>query len=285
MTNILKYIVIFFFYSAAGWALESTYCSIGEKRIINRGFLTGPMCPIYGTGALVMTVFLYNPFQDRPILIFLLGMILCDIVEFLTSLIMEALFHARWWDYTYEFLNIKGRICLKHTLYWGIASVGFVYVLHPGIDKILTKLDEKTMIIVTTIILFIFTVDVINSVRKALDIRQLQLKLAKATESVSAVLSTMKSSIEGTYDSFQDTLDKGNDKINDITSDFFIQIEDLFDQFELRFKKQTKTYKNKYSNRFFYNKLSIEKSTKSALEKLRSVTEEIKSIFFENGEK
>ena len=285
MTNILKYIVIFFFYSAAGWALESTYCSIGEKRIINRGFLTGPMCPIYGTGALVMTVFLYNPFQDRPILIFLLGMILCDIVEFLTSLIMEALFHARWWDYTYEFLNIKGRICLKHTLYWGIASVGFVYVLHPGIDKILTKLDEKTMIIVTTIILFIFTVDVINSVRKALDIRQLQLKLAKATESVSAVLSTMKSSIEGTYDSFQDTLDKGNDKINDITSDFFIQIEDLFDQFELRFKKQTKTYKIKYSNRFFYNKLSIEKSTKSALEKLRSVTEEIKSIFFENGEK
>lgn len=285
MTNILKYIVIFFFYSAAGWALESTYCSIGEKRIINRGFLTGPMCPIYGTGALVMTVFLYNPFQDRPILIFLLGMILCDIVEFLTSLIMEALFHARWWDYTYEFLNIKGRICLKHTLYWGIASVGFVYVLHPGIDKILTKLDEKTMIIVTTIILFIFTVDVINSVRKALDIRQLQLKLAKATESVSAVLSTMKSSIEGTYDSFQDTLDKGNDKINDITSDFFIQIEDLFDQFELRFKKQTKTYKTKYSNRFFYNKLSIEKSTKSALEKLRSVTEEIKSIFFENGEK
>lgn len=285
MTNILKYIVIFFFYSAAGWALESTYCSIGEKRIINRGFLTGPMCPIYGTGALVMTVFLYNPFQDRPILIFLLGMILCDIVEFLTSLIMEALFHARWWDYTYEFLNIKGRICLKHTLYWGIASVGFVYVLHPGIDNILTKLDEKTMIIVTTIILFIFTVDVINSVRKALDIRQLQLKLAKATESVSAVLSTMKNSIEGTYDSFQDTLDKGNDKINDITSDFFIQIEDLFDQFELRFKKQTKTYKNKYSNRFFYNKLSIEKSTKSALEKLRSVTEEIKSIFFENGEK
>ena len=143
MDNILKYIVIYFFYSAVGWFIESLYCSIGEKRIINRGFLTGPMCPIYGTGALVM------------------------------------LFNAKWWDYTYEFCNIKSRVCLKHTLYWGIASVSFVYVIHPGVDSILVRLDPTTMRIVTGIILAVFVVDVTHSVIKAMDIRKLQTKAQK----------------------------------------------------------------------------------------------------------
>ena len=99
MNTVLFYVVEFFFYSAAGWLIESLYCSIGEGRIINRGFLTGPMCPIYGTAALVMTVCLYNPFYDRPVLVFLLGMLLCNVVEYMTSFLMEKLFHARWWDY------------------------------------------------------------------------------------------------------------------------------------------------------------------------------------------
>ena len=69
MDNLIKYTLMFFFYSAGGWLLESIYCSIGEKRIINRGFLTGPLCPIYGTAALVMTILIYNPFKDRPLII------------------------------------------------------------------------------------------------------------------------------------------------------------------------------------------------------------------------
>ena len=117
MDNIVKYILLFFFYSAGGWLLESIYCSIGEKKIINRGFLTGPLCPIYGTAAIVMVVLIYNPFRDNALVVFLLGIVLCYIVEYITSYIMEKLFAARWWDYTYELLNINGRICLKHSLY------------------------------------------------------------------------------------------------------------------------------------------------------------------------
>ena len=151
MDNLIKYILLFFFYSAGGWLLESIYCSIGEKRIINRGFLTGPLCPIYGTAALVMTILIYNPFKDRPLIIFLLGIVLCDIVEYLTSYIMEKLFSARWWDYTYEFLNIRGRICLKHTLYWGIISVAFVRVLHPAVENLYAKINGDYLIYILII--------------------------------------------------------------------------------------------------------------------------------------
>ena len=156
MDNLIKYILMFFFYSAGGWLLESIYCSIGEKRIINRGFLTGPLCPIYGTAALVMTILIYNPFKDRPFIIFLLGIVLCDIVEYITSYIMEKLFSARWWDYTYEFLNIGGRICLKHTLYWGIISVAFVRVLHPAVENLYAKINGDYLIYILIAVLLFF---------------------------------------------------------------------------------------------------------------------------------
>lgn len=283
MISVFRYILIFFFYSAAGWAVESLYCSIGEKRIINRGFLTGPMCPIYGTGALVMTVCLYNPFSDKPLMVFLLGMILCDIVEYLTSVLMETLFHARWWDYTYEFMNIKGRICLKHTLFWGIASVAFVYVLHPGVDHTMLKLSDQTIIIVVCAILVVFVIDLIHAFVKALDIRNLQIKLAAVTAKVSEAASSVKNAFENGYETIQEGLDKGNEKINHTASELTSQVQDVLAQFELRFKKEVKS-KNKYSSRYFRNSLNIEKYTRKQIERLKSLADDFKANFFENGD-
>ncbi|MCM1363602.1 MAG: hypothetical protein NC122_00670 [Faecalibacterium sp.] len=279
MNNIIMYVLLFFFYSAAGWLVESTYCSIGEKRIINRGFLTGPMCPIYGSGALVMTVFLYNPFRDKPLYVFLIGMVLCDLVEYITSLLMETLFHARWWDYTSEFINIKGRICLKHTLYWGIASVAFVYVIHPKVNALFALLNPNVMLYIMIAVLVIFAADVINAVRKALDIRQLQIKLNKIIDTVTESLNNVKNSIE--------TMTQGRDKSeksSDEQPSALEQIQDVIQQFELRFSRKTKKQKNKYASRFFHNSMPIEKNTRKQIERLKKLVDDIKSNVFENGE-
>ena len=102
--KLINYTFMFFLFSAIGWAIECTYRSLGEKKIINSGFLYGPMCPIYGTGCLAFELFLVplsQPIEKRIILVLLLGMLLADIVEYFTSYIMEKLFSARWWDYTY----------------------------------------------------------------------------------------------------------------------------------------------------------------------------------------
>ena len=131
--TIVTYVLYFFFYSAVGWLGESIYCSVGARKWVNRGFLKGPMCPIYGTGALAMAITL-TPVKNldirvpmfghdvliTPLLVFIAGMVVCDIVEFITSVLMEKLFHARWWDYSNKKFNIQGRICLGHTFYWGI---------------------------------------------------------------------------------------------------------------------------------------------------------------------
>lgn len=287
MSKIPIYILLFFFYSAAGWFVESLYRSIGEKRIINSGFLTGPMCPIYGTGALVMTVFLYNPFKDNLLAVFLLGMVLCDVVEYITSVLMEVLFHARWWDYTHEFMNLNGRICLKHTLYWGIASIAFVRLLHPRIDRIVQNFDPKTVLIILIAVLVVFFIDVANSVRKALDIRKLQDKLGRILDSVSTAFSNVKTTLEGKKTSLQLSLENKSDRFYDTRIEAFEQLQNVIQEFELRFSggKTDKKDKNKYSNRLLQNSLAIEINLKKQLERIQKLRDDIKSNLFEDGEK
>ena len=270
---------MFFFYSAGGWLLESIYCSIGEKRIINRGFLTGPLCPIYGTAALVMTILIYNPFKDRPFIIFLLGIVLCDIVEYITSYIMEKLFSARWWDYTYEFLNIGGRICLKHTLYWGIISVAFVRVLHPAVENLYAKINGDYLIYILIAVLAVFTLDLINAVRKAMDIRKLEQKLNSLQKTLSDFYATAKSMIDEPK-KLLELVDKSKDKAVEIK----YSIDDLFYELENKLakpvkisKKERKEKKNDLPSRLFYNNPDFERRTRKQMQKITDLIDEIKS--------
>lgn len=277
MDNLIKYVLLFFFYSAAGWLLESIYCSIGEKRIINRGFLTGPLCPIYGTAALVMTILIYNPFKDRPLIIFLLGIVLCDIVEYITSYIMEKLFSARWWDYTYEFMNIGGRICLKHTLYWGIISVAFVRVLHPAVENLYAKINGDYLIYILIAVLLVFTLDLINAVRKALDIRKLQIKLNSLQKYLSEVYLTVKGVI-GDPDKLHEFYEKSKDKAVEVK----YSVDDLFYELEKKLAKPIKVKSKKEKkvdlpSRLFYNNPGFERITRKQMQKLTSLMDEIRS--------
>ena len=285
MTCVIKYTLLFFFYSAAGWLLESVYCSIGEKKIINRGFLTGPLCPIYGTAAIVLTVLIYNPFKDKPLIVFLLGIIFCDIVEYITSYLMEKLFAARWWDYTYEFLNINGRICLKHSLYWGVISIVFVKVIHPGVEGLYSKINENYLKYILVIILVVFVIDLINAVIKAMDIRKLVIKLEKTTNIISSYFDDAKESIGTKYDNIKEAVEKKSD----IFIELKYQIEELYAQFEKRFDritfKEKRSQKIKIiSNRIFYNNPTFEEQTKIRLEKLRHIIDRLKAELYEGEE-
>lgn len=176
--SILDYIFYFFFYSFIGWFFESCYCSIRPKKWINRGFLRGPLCPIYGTGALVIMTLLIPLRELTPylylneLIIFLVGMVVCDMVEYMTSFIMEKLFNARWWDYSNKKYNLHGRICLTHTLYWGAAACLFTFILHPIIDIFfVSQINPNSRHILVYIFLTVFFFDLFDTVINALGIR------------------------------------------------------------------------------------------------------------------
>ena len=113
MTIFLYYFLLFIIYSFLGWCIESIYCMIEQRKVVSRGFLIGPYCPIYGWGALIM-IFTLQRYLNDPIVLFVMGALVASVIEYITSLVMEKIFHARWWDYSHMKFNVNGRICLTN---------------------------------------------------------------------------------------------------------------------------------------------------------------------------
>ena len=136
----------FIVYAFLGWVCEDIYCGIGKRKFINRGFLYGPYCPIYGFGALLV-IYPLLMVSKHPIVVFIFGMVLTSILEYITSFVMEKLFATRWWDYsTYPF-NINGRICLQNSLLFGLMALVVVYGLHPIVSRFVERIPLGFLVI------------------------------------------------------------------------------------------------------------------------------------------
>lgn len=162
MRNVFTYFMLFFIYAILGWIIETTLVSIEKRKFVNRGFLIGPYCPIYGFGGLAITILLKNYTKD-PIVLFLMAVIICGTLEYFTSYIMEKIFKARWWDYSAKKYNINGRICLETVVPFGILGCLVMYVLNPITIKYLNMLSNSMLNIISAICFTIFITDNIVS--------------------------------------------------------------------------------------------------------------------------
>jgi len=176
--NIAIYFLLFMTYSIAGWIMEVTCKGVETKRFINRGFMIGPYCPIYGWGAITITILLHKYTNDWLILFFM-SMITCGILEYVTSYVMEKLFHARWWDYSRRKYNINGRICLETLIPFGILGLVIMYITNPFILNNLTKIPESTLNIIAMILFIIFIIDGGVSLKIVSNVRTTSTKLRK----------------------------------------------------------------------------------------------------------
>lgn len=134
---ICKLILLLFFYSCLGWLMEVTLKYIEFHRFINRGYLIGPYCPIYGCGVVAMTVLVEEALRGRGSFgdVFLAGMIVCGALEYFVSWLMEKLFHARWWDYSKKPMNLHGRIWIGNIILFGLGSVIVIKFVNPVLMK------------------------------------------------------------------------------------------------------------------------------------------------------
>ena len=174
LIKIETYFLVFLIYSICGWIIEEIFCSIVEKKIVNRGFLLGPICPIYGIGGIGMTLALTR-FAEAPIVVFCMAIVLAAVLEYLTSYVMEKLFNARWWDYSDKKLNLDGRICMETLIPFGVFGLIVIYIFNPFLFKNLGKIPELTKHIITVILFvltltdFIISLFVISKVTKTAD--------------------------------------------------------------------------------------------------------------------
>lgn len=171
MITFITLFILFFIYSVIGWIIEIISCSYGQKKLIkNRGFLIGPYCPIYGFGAIAMTLLLGKYLND-PLVLFVMAIIITSTLEYFTSYILEKIFSARWWDYSDRKFNINGRVVLTHSMAFGTLGLILMYYTNPFIINILNSINITMLSIIFVIFFVIFILDTIISVTTVFKIR------------------------------------------------------------------------------------------------------------------
>lgn len=162
MKTICYYFLLFMTYSILGWILEVSCKLVEKKKFINRGFLIGPYCPIYGWGALMMTLLLKKYLNDIFTL-FIMNILICSILEYFTSYFLEVIFKARWWDYSNKIFNINGRICLETMIPFGLFGLLVMYVINPIIFNILNMIPISIIYFISIVLFLLLLIDTITS--------------------------------------------------------------------------------------------------------------------------
>lgn len=176
-----QWVLLFFFYCLCGWIWESCYVSARQGHWVNRGFLHGPLLPIYGSGA-ILILLATIPVADDLRLVWLFGMIAATILEYVTGAVMERIFKVRYWDYSNQKCNLNGHICLSSSIAWGFFSILMVRFIHPPIARLLARVPALLVDPLAHILTIAFTVDAVRSVQAALDLRDVLARAAEENE-------------------------------------------------------------------------------------------------------
>ena len=176
-----QWVLLFFFYCFCGWVWESCYVSACKRHWVNRGFLNGPLLPIYGSGA-ILILFVTLPVQNNLWLVYLFGTAAATVLEYVTGAVMERLFGVRYWDYSKHPVNLHGYICLSSSVAWGFFAILLVRFLHPPVARLLSRVPALLVDPLALVLTVAFTVDVVRSVQAALDLKATLAKLTEENE-------------------------------------------------------------------------------------------------------
>ena len=165
-----KWFIYFIVYSVIGYIAEVIFVSILQKKIVNRGFLCGPICPIYGLGAVAMIIFLRRYVHDY-IALFVFGALIASTLEYFVGFVLEKIFHNKWWDYSENKFNLNGRICLTNTVLFGLGSVALLEFIHPFVSKYILRFSPKVLTIIFIVLATLLVLDTIYSCIIAYNLR------------------------------------------------------------------------------------------------------------------
>lgn len=238
--TIMQWLFFFYFYCFFGWCFESAYVSVKERKWVNRGFMKGPFLPLYGSGAIMMLL-VSKPFTDKWWAVFLAGCIGATILEYITGVIMEALFKVRYWDYSNQPLNYHGYICLGSSLAWGGLTLLMTYVIHQPIEYLVLLIKEKYLTLITTLLSIYIVGDFSLSFRVALDLKDILIRTEKIKENFVHVqkrleviiavagveFSTRKDALSDSFVQKKEAISEGLELTRDAITDSIGQYKDV----------------------------------------------------------
>lgn len=234
--NFYELVWIFIIYAFIGWCTEVSYAALDTGKFVNRGFLNGPYCPIYGCGVVIVVAIL-TPLRESLLILFIGSLVLTTALEFVTGYILEKVFHNKWWDYSDKPFNVKGYICLKFSILWGLACTFIMDVLHPLIYKAITWIPFIPGVILLSILMCVFLVDCCITVSTILKFN----KRLKIMDEMAASIHKLSDEIgENIYENVTGVIEKSEefqenhaeliDKITETTEATKAKLTDAFEE-------------------------------------------------------
>ena len=240
--NIYQAVWIFLIYAFLGWCAEVAFAAVHKVKFVNRGFLNGPVCPIYGVGMLVVVTFLWG-LRSNLILLFLGSAGLTTALEYATGWILEKFFHDKWWDYSDKPFNVKGYICLEFTILWGLAAAFIVGAVHPFVFILIKKTPFVLGVILMGVFLAAFVTDLVITVTA----------LAKLPKKLNAMLEAekaLKAISDKIGENISETAINAKAKGDELVEENRPKIEELKAEYE----QKAAEYKRQFESRGFVHK-------------------------------
>lgn len=243
--GLYEVLLSFFVYAFLGWCTEVAFAAVKTGKFVNRGFLNGPLCPIYGVGV-VLVVLLLMPVHQNLVLLYVASTVLVTVLEGLTGFFMDKIFHHKWWDYTDQPLNIGGYVCLPFSLVWGVCCVLIVRVIHPVVGRGISALPVPLGIVFIVILEIALFADLGVTASSILKLnRQLD-----AMEKIAAELRELSDKVGANiYENVTDVMEfheKAQEALEEATEEGRRRLEEAAEESRRRMEEQTQKLRERY---------------------------------------
>ncbi|MDO5338461.1 MAG: putative ABC transporter permease [Eubacteriales bacterium] len=255
-----QWIFFFFIYCFFGWIWETCYVSVKQRKFVNRGFLHGPMLPIYGSGAMAVLI-ITLPVHDNPVAVYFVGMLGATCLEYVTGAVMESIFHVRYWDYSRVPLNLHGYICLTASVAWGVFSLAMVEYVQPFVEVYILGIPDAVISLADLVMFAVFCVDLAVSVTEALDLRTLIQKekgrdLQLIQKSLTFVMDALNNN--ALYENLQSRKQEESEKLLLLKTELEQKKDALVRSYEHRIRRASRILERNPDSTFRRDKIRLE---------------------------
>ncbi len=235
----------FVLYSLLGWCMETVYCSIIERRLVPRGFLLGPICPIYGVGVLMMICW-FAPFMGSPVLFYVIATVCMSAWEYLVGWFLETTTHIKYWDYSMYKFNLKGRICLWVSLTWGVLAYLILYWVHPAISRLVLKVPLPVRCVIAVVLAVLLIADTVTTIRKLALTARLMRKLDGMRVQLALGRAELEDSLQAAKEEFTEKLAANHRERKAKRAENNAALQKAYDELLKRTERHSRRFLNRY---------------------------------------
>ena len=272
-------LVFFFIYAFLGWCVEVSFVAITRGKVVNRGFLNGPVCPIYGVG-MVGILYALEPLKDNAIVLFIGGVVICSVLELFTGWILDKIFRMRWWDYSENRFNIGGYICLEFSIKWGLGSMIMVNMIHPMIYGVVSKIPLMVIYALLVIFAIAFIIDIIVTVKEIVGFKKSLGQLEKIADGLKDIGDQLKDIGDQLKDvvgnsaiTVSEKTEEGKEKLAEATAESRVKIAEATANSKEKIAEATASSREKIAEATASSREKIAEATVNSREKIASAYE------------